>query len=400
MLPRLRPPAQPFHPVYPRAWFMQLDAILVLNGVTTQALMHAILLQTLPVELRRLLPCTSSPQPYDDLCALVLACYRETYGPLPASREFQASPPLPPAPVSGLPRPPPLAPGVQIIPQPAPKVIMLDTAAARAAALQQQQMRRASSSRDGTPPSTSRLPSHLVAGSTSSGSGSPRLPETSVLERNSAITITPVGAAPSSTSSSSSSRTASPSVSVVRIKEEPKSPEQQLPSCSGDAGPSSNTLRSSASPAETAAGLASRSLGSQGGQPQADSSCSPSSIAEPVCSSSSRTASTVSASTANSTTVAPAGSGGVQDCFEDLSTLEELLKIGDKSFDLPAQDASSSSSSTMAVATSNGPTAASNGSSAAQASPSSRTPPTQNSGGGDTANGTGLKIVETHSLQR
>uniref|UniRef100_A0A131YE57 CCR4-NOT transcription complex subunit 1 n=1 Tax=Rhipicephalus appendiculatus TaxID=34631 RepID=A0A131YE57_RHIAP len=329
-----------------------------------------------------------------------------------------------PAPVSGLPRPPPLAPGVQIIPQPAPKVIMLDSAAARAAALQHQQMRRVSGSRDGTPPSTSRLPSHLVAGNASSGSGSPRLPETSVLERNSAITITPVGAGPSSTSSSSSSRTASPSVSVVRIKEEPKSPgEQQLPSCSGDAGPSSNTLRSSASPAETAAGLASRSLndfanrsignllqstgskdtsqekGAQGGQPQADSSCSPSSIAEPVCSSSSRTASTVSASTANSTTVTAQGSGGVQDCFEDLSTLEELLKIGDKSFDLPAQDASSSSSSTMAVATSNGPTAASNGSSAAQASPSSRTPPIQNSGGGDTANGTGLKIVETHSLQ-
>ncbi|KAL3178046.1 hypothetical protein MRX96_038586 [Rhipicephalus microplus] len=309
------------------------------------------------------------------------------------------------------------------MPQP-PKVIMLDSASARAAALQQQQMRRVSGSRDGTPPSTNRLPSHLVAGSTSSGSGSPRLPETSVLERNSAITITPVGAGPSSTSSSSSSRTASPSVSVVRIKEEPKSPgEQQLPSCSGDVGPSSNTLRSSASPAETAAGIASRSLndfanrsignllqstgakdtsqekGAQGGQPQADSSCSPSSIAEPVCSSSSRTPSTVSASTANSTTVTTQGSGGVQDCFEDLSTLEELLKIGDKSFDLPAQDASSSSSSTIAVATSNGPTAASKSSSAAQASPSSCTPPKQNNVGGDTANGTGLKIVETHSLQ-
>ncbi|KAK8758779.1 hypothetical protein V5799_003589 [Amblyomma americanum] len=185
-----------------------------------------------------------------------------------------------PVPVSSLPRPPPLASGLQIIAQSAPKVIMLDSAAARAAAFQQQQqqqqMRRVSSnSRDGTPPSINRLPPHIVASTTNSRSGSPRLPETSVLERallgaigdasdlsgrNSAITITPVGAGPSS-SSSSSSRTASPSVSVVRIKEEPKSPsEQQLPSCSGDAGPSSNTLRSSSSPAETVAGIASRSL--------------------------------------------------------------------------------------------------------------------------------------------
>ncbi|KAK8758780.1 hypothetical protein V5799_003587, partial [Amblyomma americanum] len=140
--------------------------------------------------------------------------------------------------------------------------------------------------------------------------------------------------------------------------------------------------------------------GAQGGQPQADSSCSPSSIAEPVCSSSSRTAPAASTTTtANSSTSASAGSSGaVQDCFEDLSTLEELLKIGDKSFDLPAQDASSSSSSTVVG---NGP-ASSNSSSAAPrtASPASRTSPSQHNGTDAAADtGSGLKIVETHSLQ-
>ncbi|KAG0415903.1 hypothetical protein HPB47_006931, partial [Ixodes persulcatus] len=155
-----------------------------------------------------------------------------------------------------LPCPPPLATGVQIIPQPKTQVIMLDsTGAARAAALQQQQRRMSatsSSSSGGTPPST-RIPSHLIQG------GSPRLPEASVLERNNSITITPVVA-----QSVASARTSSPSVSVVRIKEEPKSPgEQQLPSCSGDSAPRAvqaplNGTR--ASPSETAAGMASRSL--------------------------------------------------------------------------------------------------------------------------------------------
>lgn len=77
--------------------------------------------------------------------------------------------------------------------------------------------------------------------------------------RSNSITITPVVA-----QSVASARTSSPSVSVVRIKEEPKSPgEQQLPSCSGDSVPRAvqaplNGTR--ASPSETAAGMASRSL--------------------------------------------------------------------------------------------------------------------------------------------
>ncbi|KAH7981826.1 hypothetical protein HPB52_001181 [Rhipicephalus sanguineus] len=103
MLPSLCPPVKPFHPAYPRAWFMQLDAILALNGITAQPMMHAVLLQALPVELHHLAAATtSSPQPYDDLCAAVLARYGETYRPLPGTREFQVSPPstraVPPAP--------------------------------------------------------------------------------------------------------------------------------------------------------------------------------------------------------------------------------------------------------------------------------------------------------------
>ncbi|KAH7938728.1 hypothetical protein HPB52_000147 [Rhipicephalus sanguineus] len=44
----------------------------------------------------------TSPQPYDDLCAAVLARYGETYCPLPGTREFRVSPPstraVPPGP--------------------------------------------------------------------------------------------------------------------------------------------------------------------------------------------------------------------------------------------------------------------------------------------------------------
>ncbi|KAH7947645.1 hypothetical protein HPB52_014855 [Rhipicephalus sanguineus] len=103
MLPRLCPPIQPFHPAYPRAWFWQLDACLAVNGVTTQPLMHDILLDALPAELRHLSAASSSsPQPYDDLCAAVLARYGETYRPLPGTRELWVSPPptraVPPGP--------------------------------------------------------------------------------------------------------------------------------------------------------------------------------------------------------------------------------------------------------------------------------------------------------------
>ncbi|KAH7956546.1 hypothetical protein HPB52_010472 [Rhipicephalus sanguineus] len=94
MLPRLCPPVPPFHPSYPRAWFWQLDACLAVNGVTAQPLMHDILLDALPAELRHLSAASSSsPQPYDDLCAAVLARYGETYRPLPGTREFRVSPP-------------------------------------------------------------------------------------------------------------------------------------------------------------------------------------------------------------------------------------------------------------------------------------------------------------------
>ncbi|KAH7935771.1 hypothetical protein HPB52_013354 [Rhipicephalus sanguineus] len=103
MLPRLCPPVPPFHPAYPRAWFWQLDACLAVNGVTAQPLMHGILLDALPAELRHLSAASSSsPQPYDDLCAAVLARYGETYRPLPGTREFRVSPPstraVPPGP--------------------------------------------------------------------------------------------------------------------------------------------------------------------------------------------------------------------------------------------------------------------------------------------------------------
>ncbi|KAH7957511.1 hypothetical protein HPB52_019629 [Rhipicephalus sanguineus] len=93
MLPRLFPPVPPFHPAYPRAWFMQLDACLAVNGVTAQTLMHDILLDAIPAELRHLSAASSSsPQPYDDLCAAVLARYGETYRLLPGTREFRVSP--------------------------------------------------------------------------------------------------------------------------------------------------------------------------------------------------------------------------------------------------------------------------------------------------------------------
>ncbi|KAH7972025.1 hypothetical protein HPB52_005410 [Rhipicephalus sanguineus] len=82
---------------------MQLDACLAVNGVTAQPLMHDILLDALPAELRHLSAASSSsPQPYDDLCAAVLARYGETYSPLTGTREFRVSPPptraVPPGP--------------------------------------------------------------------------------------------------------------------------------------------------------------------------------------------------------------------------------------------------------------------------------------------------------------
>ncbi|KAH7957011.1 hypothetical protein HPB52_014326 [Rhipicephalus sanguineus] len=82
---------------------MQLDACPAVNGVTAQPLMHDILLDTLPAEVRHLSAASSSsPQPYDDLCAAVLARYGETYRPLPGTREFRVSPPstraVPPGP--------------------------------------------------------------------------------------------------------------------------------------------------------------------------------------------------------------------------------------------------------------------------------------------------------------
>ncbi|KAH7955554.1 hypothetical protein HPB52_001281 [Rhipicephalus sanguineus] len=70
------------------------DATLALNGVTAQPLMQAVLLNPLPAELRHLdAALTSSPQPYDDLCAAVLACYGHTYRPLRWNCEFQNFPP-------------------------------------------------------------------------------------------------------------------------------------------------------------------------------------------------------------------------------------------------------------------------------------------------------------------
>ncbi|KAH7943875.1 hypothetical protein HPB52_012058 [Rhipicephalus sanguineus] len=79
------PPVPPFH---------LLDAILTLNGVAAQPPMHDILLDALPIELRHLAAASSSStQPYEDLCAAVLAGYGQTCQPLPARLEFQASPP-------------------------------------------------------------------------------------------------------------------------------------------------------------------------------------------------------------------------------------------------------------------------------------------------------------------
>ncbi|KAH7946895.1 hypothetical protein HPB52_005669 [Rhipicephalus sanguineus] len=93
MLPSLCPPVKPLNAAYPRAWFLKLDAALAQSGVTAQPLMHAVLLNALPVELRHLAAAsTSSLQPYEDLCAAVLICYGHAYRPLRWSREFHASP--------------------------------------------------------------------------------------------------------------------------------------------------------------------------------------------------------------------------------------------------------------------------------------------------------------------
>ncbi|KAH7975974.1 hypothetical protein HPB52_014589 [Rhipicephalus sanguineus] len=105
MLPQLCPPVPPFHPAYRRAWFMQLDAILELNVITAQRLTRAVLLHALPVEFCNLAAAsTSSTQPYDYLCAAMLACCGETQRPPPASRELLASPLFPRAVPTG-PRP-------------------------------------------------------------------------------------------------------------------------------------------------------------------------------------------------------------------------------------------------------------------------------------------------------
>ncbi|KAH7956476.1 hypothetical protein HPB52_010044 [Rhipicephalus sanguineus] len=47
---------------------MRLDTILAVNGIKAQPMMHAVLLNGLPVELCHLAAASSSsPQPYDDL---------------------------------------------------------------------------------------------------------------------------------------------------------------------------------------------------------------------------------------------------------------------------------------------------------------------------------------------
>ncbi|KAH7934798.1 hypothetical protein HPB52_000495 [Rhipicephalus sanguineus] len=86
MLSRLCPPVKPFAPGYPRAWFVQLDATLAVNGVTAQPLLHDILFCALSAELLHVSAASpSSAQPYYDLCAVVLARYGETYRLLPGT---------------------------------------------------------------------------------------------------------------------------------------------------------------------------------------------------------------------------------------------------------------------------------------------------------------------------
>ncbi|KAH7938606.1 hypothetical protein HPB51_028876 [Rhipicephalus microplus] len=93
MFPQLCPPVPPFQSTYPKVWFYQLDAVLAVNGITDQLLMHAIFLDSLPVELRHLAATLStSPQPYDALCTAVLARSGNTYRPLPFTRTRQVSP--------------------------------------------------------------------------------------------------------------------------------------------------------------------------------------------------------------------------------------------------------------------------------------------------------------------
>ncbi|KAH7951505.1 hypothetical protein HPB52_010223 [Rhipicephalus sanguineus] len=111
MLRLLRLPVKPFKPVYSRAWFIQLRAGVhaarctrsCADGVKALPMMHAISLDALPVELRDLAAAsTPSPLPYDDICAAMLSCYGKTYYQLSGSRDFQASPPLQRAVLTGL----------------------------------------------------------------------------------------------------------------------------------------------------------------------------------------------------------------------------------------------------------------------------------------------------------
>ncbi|KAH7963394.1 hypothetical protein HPB52_020899 [Rhipicephalus sanguineus] len=78
----------------PERGFMRHDAVLSREwrqGTADDARCPA---DALPVELCHLAAeSSSSPRPYDDLCAAVLACYGQTFRPLPGSREFQISPP-------------------------------------------------------------------------------------------------------------------------------------------------------------------------------------------------------------------------------------------------------------------------------------------------------------------
>lgn len=64
---------------------------LALNGVTAQLLMH--FLNALLAELGHLaVASTSSPQPYDTLCAAMLACYRIPANLAPGKREIRKTP--------------------------------------------------------------------------------------------------------------------------------------------------------------------------------------------------------------------------------------------------------------------------------------------------------------------